>query len=159
MSIAYASNLGGLTVRHPFIIPLPSRSPAPQTPIASPQNLLGFSTINTPYSWAKQNDTVSSPLSWGLFLGVTIPFSLVSLAMVWGFLWVFYRPKLKEVDAIPQLTPSPIGIYHVIIMVRTLVSAPPSNLGACRLCLWARSCCGPSRLRSRTFRATQASAR
>lgn len=29
MSIAYASNLGGLTVRHPFIIPLPSRSPAP----------------------------------------------------------------------------------------------------------------------------------
>ena len=119
MSIAYASNIGGLTVRLPLIPPSLSHSPVPQTPIASPQNLLGFSTINTPYSWAKQNDTVSSPLSWGLFLGVTIPFSVVSLAMVWGFLWVFYRPKLKEVDAIPQLTPSPIGIYHVIIVVRT----------------------------------------
>lgn len=91
-----------------------------QTPIASPQNLLGYSTINTPSGWAKPNDIVNQPLSWGLFLAVTVPFGLASLVLVWGFLWIYYRPKLREVDAIPHTTPSPIGLYHIIVIVRCL---------------------------------------
>ena len=121
MAIAYASNVGGLTVRchRASIAPFFSHV-GMQTPISSPQNLLGFSTINNPATWSKPGDHVSAPLNWGLFLGVTVPFALVCLALAWTFLWLFYRPKLKEIDAIPNVTPSPIGIYHIIVMVRHL---------------------------------------
>jgi len=90
LGIAYSNNIGGMT-----------------TPISSPQNLVAFDVITN----------ANKTITWGTWLAVSIPFSIVCTLVVWAFLWIFFRPKIKEVNPIPPSKPEPFTIVHVYVLI------------------------------------------
>jgi len=74
------------------------------TPIASPQNIFAMS--------------VDSSLGWGNFCGVGIPFSIICVFISWGFLYVWYRPKLEVLDLqLDEESLEPFNIWHCLVLI------------------------------------------
>jgi len=89
------------------------------TPIASPQNLYAVSVIND-RTWNATHGNYgpeSQTINWGPWLAVSIPYSVVCTLVSFGFLWMWYRPKILEVNPVPKRTVEPMSFTHVIVIV------------------------------------------
>jgi di/tricarboxylate transporter len=56
-------------------------------------------------------------MGWGQFLTVSLPFSIICVLSVWGFLWLFFRPTLESVDALPPRHLEPFSVQHLYIII------------------------------------------
>jgi len=109
LGIAFSNNIGGMT-----------------TPISSPQNLVAFQVMNSK-TWNGTTGLMSQSIGWGQMLAVSIPYSILCTLVAFAFLWLFYRPKLKEVNPVPAKKLEPFSIIHVIVILVSLTT----------VCLWA----------------------
>jgi len=96
------------------------------TPIASPQNLVAFEVINKK-TWNTTHGEMTGNYGWGKMMAVSLPYSILCVLITFGFLWIFFRPKIKEVNPVPDKKLEPFTILHVIIIVVSVTT----------ICLWA----------------------
>jgi phosphate transporter len=90
LGIAFSNNIGGMT-----------------TPIASPQNIVAIQNI---VARPGQN------IGWIKWLIVALPYAATCTLAAFGFLWLFYRPKLHEVPKIRPRPLNPIGWKHLTVL-------------------------------------------
>lgn len=89
LGIAYSNNIGGMT-----------------TPIASPQNIVAIEAI----------EAHKAVVGWGPWLAVAMPYSISCTLAAFGFLWLFYRPKLAELPPIQQKQLKPFSWKHALVL-------------------------------------------
>jgi phosphate transporter len=91
LGVAYASNIGGML-----------------SPVASPQNLIAFTAIQTAMQAAPADPSHTglrsgeSPLSFGTWVAIAFPFCTVLVLLCWLFLCAIYRKQLPS--ALPPIT-------------------------------------------------------
>lgn len=95
LGVAYASNIGGML-----------------SPVASPQNLIAFTAIQTAMQTAPPRGPTDpghtglrsgeSPLSFGTWVAIALPFCSVLVLLCWLFLYAMYRKQLPS--ALPPIT-------------------------------------------------------
>ena len=92
LAVAFASNIGGML-----------------SPVASPQNLIAFTAIETVVQTASTGNTgtnltdgKTSPLTFGAWVAAALPFCVVLVLLCWVFLWLTYRKQLPS--ALPPIT-------------------------------------------------------
>lgn len=90
LGIAYSNNIGGMT-----------------TPISSPQNLIAYDVIVA----------AGKDISWGKWLAVSMPISIMCTLVVWIYLWLFFRPDVEEVDPVPERVLEPFSLIHVFVLI------------------------------------------
>jgi len=97
------------------------------SPISSPQNLVAVHTIQST-SWNYTNpdtgkvELMTGNVGWGSWLAVSIPFAALCTVVCWAFLWLVFRPKIREVDPIPPRQLEPFGITHVVVLLVCLTT-------------------------------------
>ena len=90
LGIAFSNNIGGMT-----------------TPIASPQNIIGIQFINA---------VPGQNIGWPKWLLVAIPYSIICTLAAFGFLWIFYRPKIKALPPIRERKLKPFTWRHFVVL-------------------------------------------
>lgn len=90
LGIAFSNNIGGMT-----------------TPIASPQNIIGIQFINA---------VPGQNIGWPKWLMVAIPYSILCTLAAFGFLWLFYRPKIRTLPPIRERRLKPFTFKHFIVL-------------------------------------------
>ncbi len=65
---------------------------------------------------APRLNVCAGTVPWPHFLAVSIPYSLVCLLLTWAALWMWYRPKLAEVDPVPHMELRPLTWKHAYVL-------------------------------------------
>lgn len=95
LGIAYSNNIGGMA-----------------SPISSPQNIVALQVAQ------KYN----MDINWGQFLGISIPFAIICTLGAFGFLWIFYRPKLHAIPKLPEKKLEKFGFNQIVVLMISILT-------------------------------------
>lgn len=95
LGIAYSNNIGGMA-----------------SPISSPQNIVALQVIQS----------YNMDVNWGQFLGISIPFAIVCTLGAFGFLWIFYRPKLSKIPKLPEKRLDRFGFNQIVVLLISILT-------------------------------------
>jgi len=105
LGIAFSNNIGGMT-----------------TPISSPQNLVAINVIEGTTWNTTANSMITGDLDWPRFLAVSLPFSILCVLAVWAYLWIVFKPTIKEVDPLPPRKLESITTKHIFVVAVCVVT-------------------------------------
>lgn len=94
LSIAYASNLGGMT-----------------TPISSPQNAIAAATIG---------QAMNSPMSLFQWMTVSMPLVTVFCVFIWNMVWHAMKPTVQVIPIIPRSRVVLSRVHYIVLIVSLL---------------------------------------